>query len=233
MSNEEDREALSKLIQDRSILWRFQADGLTDAILAAGFHRAPAPAPNVQALIADARSRAESLRRMFPNDGETWDDARLVERLADAIETLQTDLDARFEHSDHLSAKYYQRMRAAEKAAGVLASESADFERERDEIAAEVERLKLIHVGQARLAMLAVYLADVDGGTQAFYREWVRNHDAALIESLFDGVIFSWHSSYGLTVWDNEAHRDAGTPRPKPIKDWLRDRARQVREGEA
>ncbi|EIC09131.1 hypothetical protein OR221_0839 [Microbacterium laevaniformans OR221] len=113
--------------------------------------------------------------------------------------------------------------------------ESADLERERDELAAEVERLKLVHVGQARLAMLAVYLADVDGdeGTQAFYQELVRAHDAALIESLFDEVIFSWHSSYGLTVWENESHYDEGTPRPKPIKDWLRERARQVREGEA
>ena len=39
-----------------------------------------------EALIADARSRAESLRRMFPNDGEAWDDARLIEGLADALE---------------------------------------------------------------------------------------------------------------------------------------------------
>ena len=40
----------------------------------------------IEALIADARSRAESLRQMFPNDGEVWDDARLIEGLADALE---------------------------------------------------------------------------------------------------------------------------------------------------
>ena len=147
----------------------------------------------------------------------------LVEERDEAIR----DLDAGFAESDHLSAKYYQRMRAAEKAAGVLASESADFERERDELAAEVERLKLIHVGQARLAMLAVYLADVDGdeGTQAFYQEWVRAHDAALIESLADdrGVDASGDND------DDEwwvGYRQA----QREIIHWLTERARQVRE---
>ena len=46
-----------------------------------------------EALIADARSRAESLRRTFPNDGEIWDDARLIERLADAIDALVKERD--------------------------------------------------------------------------------------------------------------------------------------------
>lgn len=73
---------------------------------------------------------------------------------------------------------------------------------------------------------------DIDTALDAAPADALREHDAALIESLFDEVIFSWHSSYGLTVWENESHYDEGTPRPKPIKDWLRERARQVREGE-
>lgn len=166
-------------------------------------------------LIADAR--------VWPRDGVSK--GPLINALADAIEALVKerdqairDLDAGFAESDHLSAKYYQRMRAAEKHARMRASESADLERERDELAAEVERLKLVHVGQARLAMSAVYLADVDGdeGTQAFYQEWVRAHDAALIESLAD----EW-----------AADPDAWGDNDKDYRNGLRDRAQQIREG--
>lgn len=39
----------------------------------------------------------------------------LTNEAADAIEQLTTELDARFQHSDHTAAKYYQRMRDAEK----------------------------------------------------------------------------------------------------------------------
>lgn len=49
--------------------------------------------------------------------------ATLLRDLADALEreckraeSLAVDLDARWEHSDHLTAKYYRRMRAAERA---------------------------------------------------------------------------------------------------------------------
>ena len=120
MSTEEDREALSKLIQDRSILWRFQADGLADVILAAGFrrcgdaeasemsHRTPAPAPDVQALIAEARRGAG---KWGPGPTAT---GLLLHRLADALE-------------------------ASEKELAMRRSESADFERERDEAVAALE----------------------------------------------------------------------------------------------
>lgn len=265
MSTEEDRDVRS--MAERTADERFpemvlapeneqRAEDFSEGYVAgyaAGSHRTPAPASDVQALIADARSRAESLRRMFPNDGETWDDARLVERLADAIEALVKgsaklpensvlealvkerdqairDLDAGFAESDHLSAKYYQRWRDAEKHARMRASESADLERERDELAAEVERLKLVHVGQARLAISAVYLADVDDdeGVQAFYREWVRNHDAALIESLAD-ELFVIATEEGLPE-DFYRGMDYGADE---AMGWLRERARQVREGEA
>lgn len=290
--------------------------------------REPMDPDDVQALIADARSRAESLRRMFPNDGETWDDARLVERLADVIEALVKERDeqgscwdegmtlpvrdgecapmppkcelphghggahregrhewmrrdsynsvvaerdelrerlaaveeglfrvvaAIGEDTDgartardyfgpltvlvrdqppitdpvgitlHLVAEYRREM---EREADLADARVAEAERERDELAAEVERLKLIHVGQARLAMLAVYLADVDGdeGTQAFYREWVRNHDAVLIESLAD----AWSEWETFTATDG--HKSIRQHGLSP-DDWLRSRAQQIREG--
>ena len=91
---------------------------------------------NYTDLIADAR--------VWPRDGVSK--GPLINALADAIEALVKerdqairDLDAGFAESDHLSAKYYQRMRAAEKHARMRASESADLERERDELAAVIE----------------------------------------------------------------------------------------------
>jgi len=115
------------------------------------------------------------------------------------------------------------RLEVAEEHVRGRKSEVADLERERDALAAEVERLKLVHVGQARLAMLTVYLADVDGdeATQAFYREWVRNHDAALIESLA-------HEAREALGTESSGHTSTYS-----VRRWLRERARQVREGEA
>lgn len=81
-------------------------------------------------IVASAREFADGLDVSLTEAGN----ARIhIARLADTIEQLITDLDARFEHSDHQSAKYYQRMRAAEKETRMRRSESADFERERDE----------------------------------------------------------------------------------------------------
>jgi hypothetical protein len=40
--------------------------------------------------------------------------------------TLRADLDARFEHSDHQSAKYYRRMRDAERRGGELREQLAE-----------------------------------------------------------------------------------------------------------
>lgn len=87
-------------------------------------------------------------------------------------------------------------------------------------LAAEVERLRLVHAGQSRLALSAVFMADVDDdeGVQAFYREWVRNHDAALIESLIAHI-----DATPAVTWSGNAGAKAR----------LTDRARQVREGEA
>lgn len=47
---------------------------------------------DLDALIADARERVETLRRVFPDDGEVRDDARLIDWLADALEAAETEL---------------------------------------------------------------------------------------------------------------------------------------------
>lgn len=156
---------------------------------------------------------------------------------ADAIEAIVKerdrairDLDAGFAESDHLSAKYYQQMRAAER--DMHARELHHFEEEQKSagLAAEVERLRLVHAGQARLALSAVFMADVDDdeGVQEFYREWVRNHDAALIESLADDRGVDACEDHDDDEWWM-GYRQA----QREIIHWLTERARQVREGEA
>lgn len=166
-------------------------------------------------LIADAR--------VWPRDGVSK--GPLINALADAIEALVKE-------RDELKLAVNIQDRMAENYAAV--------ELQRLELAAEVERLKLVHVGQARLAMLAVYLADVDDdeGTQAFYQEWVRAHDAALIESLADYLdrnfqdIPAWSEAYREGVRTDEWMRGAVRMTTGAVR-WLRERARQVREGEA
>ena len=90
-------------------------------------------------LIADAR--------VWPRDGVSK--GPLINALADAIEALVKerdqairDLDAGFAESDHLSAKYYQRMRAAERE--MHARELHHFEEEQKSagLAAVVEKVR-------------------------------------------------------------------------------------------
>ena len=188
-------------------------------------------------IVASAREFADGLDVSLTEAGN----ARIhIARLADTIEQLITDLDARFEHSDHQSAKYYQRMRAAERE--MHARELHHFEEEQKSagLAAVIERLRLVHAGQSRLALSAVFMADVDDdeGVQAFYREWVRNHDAALIESLADHLdrnfqdIPAWTEAYREGVRTDEWMRGAVRMTTGAVR-WLHERARQVREGEA
>ena len=176
-------------------------------------------------IVAAARKFADGLDVSLTEAGN----ARIhIARLADTIEQLITDLDAGFAESDHLSAKYYQRMRAAERE--MHARELHHFEEEQKsaELAAEVERLRLVHAGQSRLALSAVFMADVDDdeGVQAFRAEWVRNHDAALIESLAD----AWSEWETFTASDG--HRSIRQHGLSP-NDWLRARAQQIREERA
>lgn len=111
-------------------------------------------------LIADAR--------VWPRDGVSK--RPLINALADAIEALVKerdnairDLDARFEHSDHLSAKYYQRMRAAERE--MHARELHHFEEEQKSagLAAVIEKVKNLLAEASRFRE-----ADVD--------TWVNAH---------------------------------------------------------
>ncbi|RLK47661.1 hypothetical protein [Microbacterium telephonicum] len=63
---------------------------------------------------------------------------------ADALERAIKDLDARFAESDHQSAKYYRRMRDAERE--MHARELHHFEEEQRRVEAETERNRLAAV---------------------------------------------------------------------------------------
>lgn len=111
-------------------------------------------------LIADAR--------VWPRDGVSK--GPLINALADAIESLVKerdqairDLDAGFAESDHLSAKYYQRMRAAERE--MHARELHHFEEEQKSagLAAVIEKVKNLLAEASRFRE-----ADVD--------TWVNAH---------------------------------------------------------
>ena len=91
MSNKEDREALALILDQHDPeggVFRDDLEGYADlswwypqaeAILSAGFHRAPAPAPDVQALIDEARE--------WPRDG--INEGPLINALADALEAAR------------------------------------------------------------------------------------------------------------------------------------------------
>ena len=154
----------------------------------------------------DPRAIVEELRGQVQGQCEC-PECVLATRAADTIDALVKEMQARELH--HFEEE--------QKSAG---------------LAAEVERLRLVHAGQARLAMSAVFLADTDddAGVQAFRAEWVKEHDAALIESLADevdlpGSIATWDYSREQVAGYRDAERD--------IEAWLHERARQVREGEA
>jgi hypothetical protein len=88
--------------------------------------------------------------------------------LADAVEQLTTDLDKRFEHSDHQSAKYYKRMREAE-----IRGDSVQAER--DKVRAERDALR------EQLAAAEAVIERV--------RDLVMNTDGEYLDgSSFDGL---------------------------------------------
>lgn len=103
MSNEEDREALSELIDKK-----FDGDAgygvgdwLAEIILEAGFRRTPAPASDVPAMIAEARGHLAVAADAAPRSARAailagdMEDQRmsLVARLADALEALVKERD--------------------------------------------------------------------------------------------------------------------------------------------
>ena len=122
------------------------------------------------------------------------------------------DLDAGFAESDHLSAKYYQRMRAAERE--MHARELHLFEEEQRSVgfAAQLAKLSRLVGDGAPHWVLRRHIS-------ATPADALREHDAELIEGLADT-----YASGRLTgVF---AGRDDYT------RAWLRERARQVREGD-
>lgn len=109
MSTEEDREALAHAIRKGSGASRYQSILLADQILPHldGFHRTPAPASDVQALIDEARlysnaywpreSRGDINPSRMPGDNPNL--ARVLDRLADALETAgSTPQDTEWEY---------------------------------------------------------------------------------------------------------------------------------------
>ena len=171
-------------------------------------------------IVAAAREFADGLDVSLTEAGN----ARIhITRLADTIEQLITDLDARFENSDHQSAKYYQRMRAAERE--MHARELHHFEEEQKSagLAAVIEKAQQAgevtgYSHHKEPVMKALDTAPADA---------LREHDAALIESLADdrGVDASEDHDDEWWVGYRQAQRE--------IVHWLTERARQVREGEA
>ena len=171
-------------------------------------------------------------------DGADFQDAidhGRIREAADAIEALVKERDEWVDRADDAYAynsdvtDILEQFRETERERDELkremhARELHHFEEEQKsaELAAEVERLRLVHAGQARLAMSAVFLADTDDdeGVQAFRAEWVKEHDARLIEGLADDM----EGGFNRETWNLERRQ---------IKRWLRERARQVREGEA
>lgn len=82
----------------------------------------------VPALVAGVRERDEEIVTLREQRHDTL--ARVTE--------LERDLDERFEHSDHQSAKYYQRMRKAEIREAAALAQVAAVEADRDAAVAEV-----------------------------------------------------------------------------------------------
>ena len=113
MSTEEDRAALAQILNQHDpeggsyindpegnldLSWWYPQ---VDAILAAGFHRTPAPAPDVQALIDEAREHLAVAADAAPRSaraailaGDVEDQRMsLVARLADALEATLVEHD--------------------------------------------------------------------------------------------------------------------------------------------
>lgn len=251
MSNEEDRDVRS--MAERTADERFpemllapeneqRAEDFSDGYVAgyaAGFHRTPAPAPDVRALIHEARAlvaRADAWKRPgFPTEASEFMDALSdkVDRLTDALEAacatiaqLTTELDARFEHSDHTAAKYYRRMRDAERE--MHARELHHFEEEQKSagLAAVIEKM---HSAGERLInsrgdeWVEIDAPEWDQILSTAPADALREHDAALIESL------------AARAPERRVAVGGGWTAlvSSPCADWLRERARQVQEGEA
>lgn len=88
---------------------------------------------------------------------------------------------------------------------------------------AEIARLRLVHAGQARLAMMAVFMSDVDGSddVQAFYAEWKRHHDAQVLRDAAER--WSEGGASGLLTGTNSIRMHGHSP-----DDWLRAEADKI-----
>ena len=164
-----------------------------------------------KAIADELRARAETLRAVFPTDGTAWDDARLDAVAADTIDALVKerdqairDLDAGFAESDHLSAKYYQRMRAAERE--MHARELHHFEEEQKSagLAAVVEKVRGVIGAEIGWESPAVLIDRIQWALSTAPTDALAEHDRQVAER-------AWDEGYG-------SDEECGVPRRNPYR---------------
>lgn len=154
-------------------------------------------------IVAAAREFADGLDVSLTEAGN----ARIhITRLADTIEQLITDLDARFEHSDHQSAKYYQRMRAAEKE--MHARELHHFEEEQKSagLAAIVEKVRGVIGAEIGWESPAILIDRIQWALGTAPADALREHDRQVAERAWD----EGHLIHGEDYRHNGYCRDSG-----------------------
>ena len=114
----------------------------------------------------------------------------------------------------------------------IIAADTIDaLVKERDELAAVIDTAKDDLDGawvSADGTPLGEFLLEVHRALSAVPADVLREHDAALIESLADGVDLPGSTATGYYSSEQVAgYRDA----ERDIEAWLQERARQVREG--
>ncbi len=173
----------------------------------------------------ELRARAETLRAMFPTDGTAWDDARLDAVAADTIDALVKQLseaDRQFTALKVSSGK--SDARAVDLAAVV---EKVRGEAEEWQAQSFSESAPVPGVGDLFLCIISTAPTDA-----------LAEHDARLIEGLADDLnqhfqdIPAWTDAYREGVRTNEWMAGATRMTMSAIG-VIRERARQVREGEA
>ena len=147
---------------------------------------------------SDLRARAMTLRQF--SGGDEWDDARLMDRAADTIDALELAVNIQDRMAENYAAVELQRL----------------------ELAAVIEKVgRIVDYHPDSTVSFQV------SNALAAPADALREHDAALIESLADdrGVDASEDHDDEWWVGYRQAQRE--------IIHWLTERARQVREGEA
>ena len=146
---------------------------------------------------SDLRARAMTLRQF--SGADEWDDARLMDRAADAIDALELAVNIQDRMAENYAAVELQRL----------------------ELAAVIEKVgRIVDYHPDSTVSFQV------SNALAAPADALREHDAALIESLAD----EWSEWETFTASDG--HRSIRQHGLSP-NDWLRARAQQIREERA